>query len=519
MSPWLGLALSTAGALIAYLREGRGRTAGILTLLAGGAVSVSTGLGLPGALLWLPGPAAAAVLLTSAPSPHRLSFDALARRSAIGAGALLLALIAAAKLPIEGLPFPAIAPLWLVGAAGLAWLLTHRDSREFVRGAVLVICGGGGVLVMASSSGRLTAGLVGLLALLPLLAERWHSLIGRAEAWLESLWLALALLAAGIGLSGWSPSITLGDLTLSYRGMAGPGLVIIFLAAAVIRPVEVTWAAVPAALSLLATSTPLRWSALAATLAVCTIPRRAPAVLPWLGLVALGLVSVLAGVAPAASSYRSQAAFLAAGLLLFGLAARDLKIRALAITPVAAYALETVQRLPNPGQSRFQLVSLAGAACLIILVLKGWPKTARGEGYAQRDAFTLALLLLAVAASSPLAILAVSVLLVEIAIISPTRVGKQQAGPESLQALAHSGWPPAIAFAARVLAVIATLQQSVPLGVMAIAVVAALQLTPLTDRKAARPQPGPVHVRHLLPPLISMLFGLAPEILRRMAKL
>jgi hypothetical protein len=226
---------------------------------------------------------------------------------------------------------------------------------------------------------------------------------------------------------------------------------------------------------------------------------------------------VLGAVSPASPSYRAQAALVAGGQLLLALAARALRIRALAITPVLIYAFETVQRLPAQGQTRFQVVSVAGAACLMILVLTGWPSGGRDERYALRDALTMALALLVVAASSPLATLAVSLLLVEIVIVSPARA-RPRTGPEWLETLAHSGWPSAIAFAARILTVIATLQQSILLGIATIALVAALQLTP-TERRAARPRPAPVRSWQLLVPLTSLLFGLAPEILRRVVKL
>jgi hypothetical protein len=249
------------------------------------------------------------------------------------------------------------------------------------------------------------------------------------------------------------------------------------------------------------------------------LQKSAQPLIPWLGLVALALAAVLPAVATPPPSGAAQAACLAAGLLLLVAAARDLRVRALIIPVAAIYGLDAVQHLPNPGVARFQLISLASVACLVPLTLAGRPRIDKNDLHSTRDALTLGLLLLAIAAASPLGVLAASVLLVEIAIVSPLTVRATPADVSPVEVLAQSGWPPAIAFAGRVLAMIATLQQSVALGMMAGAMVVGLQLSPLKKRQPARPQLEQPPLSQRVVPLVSLVLGFAPELLHRMLRL
>jgi hypothetical protein len=125
---------------------------------------------------------------------------------------------------------------------------------------------------------------------------------------------------------------------------------------------------------------------------------------------------------------------------------------------------------------------------------------------------TAGLLLIAVAARDPLDLgsVAAFLLLVDLSMVAPSRAG----GP--LGGLAHSGWPPAVAFAGRALAVAAAIQASVALGVVAVALVAGLQISGImsgTRRVSGGPR---MTFTDWLVAAISLGCGVAPALFLRM---
>src|SRR5207244_12473048 len=85
--------------------------------------------------------------------------------------------------------------------------------------------------------------------------------------------------------------------------------------------------------------------------------------------------------------------------------------------------------------------------------------------------------------------------------------------------LARSNWPPAVTFAGASMAVIAALQASLALGMLAALLLAGLQLAPLLDGHALAPSPQrPRSPLGWVVPAVSIACGVAPALLLHMLR-
>jgi hypothetical protein len=140
-----------------------------------------------------------------------------------------------------------------------------------------------------------------------------------------------------------------------------------------------------------------------------------------------------------------------------------------------------------------------------------------------RDQLLFALLLLAMSArdSLGLGVLAAALLLIDLSIVRIEAMPERWSGTAArLVLLARSNWPPALTFAGAAVAVIAALQASLVLGLLAALSLAGLQLAPLLDRHALAPSPErPRSPLRWVGPAVSIACGVAPALLLRMLRL
>jgi hypothetical protein len=228
--------------------------------------------------------------------------------------------------------------------------------------------------------------------------------------------------------------------------------------------------------------------------------------------VALLLSPVIQIVAAAPFALRFSAVTLAAGLALVALAASAPAVRALVLPAASVQVLEVVQKLGPAGVTRFQLAAAAGAILLCAYPLIADSRARPDRVRMSRAVMTAGLLLIAVAAHDPLDLgsVAAFLLLIDLAVVAPSRPD----GP--LGGLAHSSWPPAVAFSGRLLAVAAAIQVSVGLGALAVALAAGLLVSGIMarpHRKAGGPAPT---AGDWLVAAISLGCGLAPAIFLQM---
>ncbi|TMB60734.1 MAG: hypothetical protein E6J51_12745 [Chloroflexi bacterium] len=174
------------------------------------------------------------------------------------------------------------------------------------------------------------------------------------------------------------------------------------------------------------------------------------------------------------------------------------------------------------GLVRFQWIAAVGALLLVARAALTWllPDTSGRE--VVRDGLVAALLLLAVSARDALGLgaLAAVLLLIDVAVVRIDDVPSASSRWSRLVVLARSNWPASITFAAATLTVIAALQAGLALGLLAAALLAALQLAPLVDRHAAPPAPlRPRSALRWVGPALSVGCGIAPALVLRMIQL
>ncbi len=528
MSAWvvpLLVSLFGAGMLVTLLRQGSTELLGILLMLAA-ATGALAGLSGPGTIGWALGPAVACVLLMGAQPPRaRMAFEALVVRFAAAIFLVGAASWGATKLHVGDAPWPMLAVLLGLGALGLAWIAVPRDAAESVRGRVLAVAGGGAVLLPLTRAGFVTAAAVGSLAVLP--ALRQHEVrVGSAPASQRATagYGVLALIALGLALAGGVSALGVADLALRLDGVVPVGLFLLFGAAAVLESEPRNAVVLAAALSLVTTSVAVGWAALAAVAAVLLDTDRRLHRFAWAGVSLFALSAAFGGSLPEPLAARVLPVTLATGGLLLTIALRGPRSRALLLPLVTVYLVTAVTRLPQGGLSRFQLVAAGGAVVLTVMAITT-PLEGTGKSRWEwiRDGLTLALLLTAIAAPR-LGVLAAVLILVDLAIVQPASRHQPAAGAgfgRFLQSLAATGWPPAAAFAGRALTVVAGLEANFALGILAAAIVLGLQLVPLLNDEAKRPQP---HVRRSrildwIIPAVSLASGLFPAVVLRTLRL
>lgn len=508
---YLPVLLFVAGLTLAHRRTRAERLLGLLAMVGAAAASLALVIEPAVAGAWALGPIAGILIVKPAVPRRRLVFEALVRRSIVLAVALLAAGIVASKLAVGENPWLLTGVLWFAGGVGLDWLLLPLNDEDRGSGGVLTIAGFTGVLVLAIAPGPLTAGIAGAAAILPAIMTRWRGL--RADP--PAIRVSLLLLAGAIALVGILTTTLFGvstfDVRLSLAGVALPGLAIVLLAAA-LQGESWAWLAPVAALAVAATSPVLRWAALAAVAAGVPSPDRRSHRLLWAGIVALFLSPVIQVLAAAPLGPRLVPVTLAAGLILLALASAPAPVRALVLPAAGVQVLQAVQQLNAAGVTRFQLAAAAGAVLLTAYPLMAKPGSRAPQVRMLRAAMTTGLLLVAVAARDPLDLgsVAAFLLLIDIAVVAPARPDRPLGG------LAHSGWPPAVAFAGRVLAVAAAIQASVALGAVAVALVVGLQISGImasARRKAGGPR---LTFTDWLVAAISLGCGVAPAIFLRM---
>jgi hypothetical protein len=517
---YLPAALFLAGLLAAYGTAGIRRQAAsvVMVVAVGWAISLlvdpsvaACGLGVLLATLLLPRPA------ERVPS----SFEVLSRRTLTIVGLLLLGLFVASQLPVGENPLLLNAVPWALGAVGMAWSLNPIDARERTQGQVFIVGAVGAVILAAVPAGGATAAAAGAIAIVPVISERgW--IRPRWRPMLSSLMLALAALAAILALTGVPiPRQTAGDLAVGFAGPVLLGAAVVLAAAALAAPLGSEWTAIVAALSLIAIAPALRWAAIAAVIAVGTMFEREGERPAWVAFGMLAAVPVLQGLAPPGWSLRFQSVALATGLVLMLYAARGGLLRAVVLPATGFLVLLGMASLSTGNLTRFQWIAAIGA--LLLLARTVLTRTARRSpaSASLRDPLIMGLLLLAVGARDALGLgaLALVLLLIDLAVVQREyEIAPRSSLINRLALLARSNWPPAITFAGGSLAVVAALQASLALGLLATLLLAALQISPLLDR-AEPPIERPRSAWRWIGPALSIACGIAPAAVLRMLRL
>src|SRR5205823_1993733 len=133
----------------------------------------------------------------------------------------------------------------------------------------------------------------------------------------------------------------------------------------------------------------------------------------------------------------------------------------------ALIAVATVQA--KEGEHLAWIAAL-GAVLLVARMVLAWLIDRSGRSAIVRDQLLFALLLLGISARDSLGLgtLAVALLLIDLAIVRIEVMPERWSGTAArLVLLARSNWPPAVTFAGASMAVIATLQASLGLGLLA----------------------------------------------------
>jgi hypothetical protein len=519
---YLPAAVFALGLAVAYGSAGRRRQAGTLAM----AVAVGWSLALlvdPGAAVWAIGPAVAILLLPRPAERVHSSFEGLTRRGVTIAASLLVALFLASRLPIGENPVLLSAIPWFLAAVGAAWVASPADQPERLQGQVLMIAGAAGVILSAVPAGVATAAVAGAMSLMPLAGEHLP-VPGRLRPAFTGLLLALA--AVAVVVAAISPSaarVVLFDLSVNTTGPVLFGIAVVLVAGVVMTPAGSEWTPLLGVVALAASAPSLRWSALAALIAVATVFDRHGERLAWIAVGCLSITPVLAALAAPAWSPRVQAVALAGGLVLLLFAAGAGVLRVLALPPTAFLVMIAVGSLGASQLVRFQWIAAVGAGLIVgwgLLAISLRPRDAR-DGI--RDPLVMGLLLLAIAARDSLGLgaLAVALLVIDLALVrvgDPGDVARGWMG--RLLALARSSWPPSVTFAGATMAVIGDLQASLALGLLAAVTWAGLQLAPLVDRHALAPAPArPRSALRMLGPVLSIACGVAPALILRMLRL
>ena len=521
MIVYLPAVLFAVGLLVVYGSAGRRRQAGTFAMAVAAAWSLAL-LVDPSATAWAIGPLAAILLLSRPAQRVPSSFEGLTRRGVTIAASMLVALFLASRLPIGENPVLLSAVPWLLSAVGVAWLVSPADQPERLQGQVLMIAGAAGVILCAVNAGPLTAGVAGALALMPIAGERAR-VPGRLRPAISGLLLLLA--AVAIALAATAPSfarVTLFDLSLNLTGPVLLAIAVVLVAGVVVTPLGSEWVALLGVLALIATAPSLRWPALAALVAVATVLERHGERPAWIAAGLLGLMPVLAALGTSSWSPRVQAVGLALGLVLMLFAAGTGFLRALALPATTFLVMLAVGSLSAGQLVRFQWIAAVGAILLSCRALISMViRDSRRDPL--RDPLIMGLLLLAIAARDSLGLgdLAVVLLLVDLVLVRIDEAPPRRPGwAGRMVELARSSWPPAVTFAAAAMAVVADLQASLVLGLLAALSWAGLQLAPLVDRHALVPAPErPRTALRWIGPALSIACGVAPALLLRMLRL
>ena len=521
MIVYLPVVVFILGLLAAYRSAGWRRHAATMFMVLGAAWSLAL-LAEPGSVLWAVGPLIA-TLMVPRPAEHVPStFEGLTRRAITIAALMLVGLFLASRLPFGENPLLLNVVPWFLGAAGAAWVVSPIDARERVQGQVLMVGATSALLLVAVPAGVVTAAAAGGTALVPVMAEHgpipsaWRSLLSS----LMTLAAGVVVLVAATGLA--IPRATLGDLAFSLGGPILIGVAVLLVAGAWRAPQGSEWAALIGVIALIAAAPGLRWSAIAALVASATALDRAGERPAWLAVAALAAVPLLPPLAHPGWSARVQAVALAVGLVLMVHAARTGMLRVLALPAVGFLVLFSVGSLSSGNLTRFQWILATGA--LLLLARAGMMRLQHASPLTiLSDQLILGLLLLGASARDApgLGTLAAFLLLVDMAIVRLDEPGVQMSAFSARMLLwARSNWPGSLTFAGGILAVIAALQASLALGLLAALLLAFLQLAPLLDGHALVPAPERPRARmHWIEPALSIAFGIAPALVLRVLRL
>lgn len=522
MIVYLPFVAFVVGALLAYGSAGVRRQAGTIVMLLAVAWALALLVDAPVAA-WAVAPALATLLLRRPAVRAASTFEVLTRRTITIAGLALLALFLSSHLPVGENPLLLNAVPWLLGAVGTAWMLSPIDAGERLQGEVLMVAATSAVIITAIPSGPATAAAAGAMSIMPVIGQaELASAAGRQL--LSSLVLAGAALAALLALSGISlERQSVWDIGVSFNGPVLLGIAVVLLAAALTAPPGNEWTGLLAAVALVAVAPSLRWSAIAALVAVATLTEPAGERPAWLALASFAAMSVVQGLAPPLWSLRLQAVALGIGLVLTLYAARTGLLRAVVLPAIGFLSLLSIASLTSGNLTRLQWITAVGALLLIgrALLLRAAHPAPPAAGLT--DPLLMGLVLLSAGARDALSLgaLATALLLFDLAIVRPGPAGIDLTSfAGRLTLLARSNWPPAITFAGATLAVIAALQASLALGLLAAILLAALQLAPLVDRPAfERMTERPISAWRWLGPVVSLGFGVAPSVVLRMLRL
>jgi hypothetical protein len=522
MIVYLPAALFGVSLLVAYGSAGRRRQAATVASMIAAAGSLAL-LVDPGSASWAIGPVAATLLLPRPGQRVNSSFEGLTRRAITIAAALVAAVFLASRLPVGENPVLLSAVPWFLGALGAAWFVSPIDQPERLQGQVLMIAAAAAVIFTAVPAGPLTAGVAGAMALMPVAGEGWR-LPGRLMFPASMLLLglaAVAALAAAIGLP--IARIFLFDLSLNVSGIVLLAIALLLVAGAVVTPMGCEWAALLGVLSVSAAAPSLRWAALGALIAVATVLAKDGERFAWVGFGMLAMTPVLQALATPAWSARVQVAALAAGLVLLLLAARPGMLRVLVLPATGFLLMLTLASVSPANLVRFEWIAAAGAVLLVARTLLGRVIAKRGGAAIIRDQLLLALLLLGISAHDALGLgeLAAALLLIDLALVRIDDLPVARSGRAGrVVLLARSNWPPSVTFAGAAMAVIAALQATLTLGLLAALLLAGLQLTPMLDRHALAPSPErPRSALGWVGPVLSIAGGVAPALVLRMLRL
>ena len=502
MTGWLVVAALVGGWLIAYLRLGPARRAGILLMVASAAAALTFLRGWS-ALLWAAGPAAGTLLARRAPS-RRLAFEPLMGRAAIAAAAAVVALIAAVRLPAHGTAWQWQLPAWLLLSTGLAWLVRPADEDEAAHGSTLAIAGGGALLAGVLPTGGLTLLLGGLMALVPAACQRGlESSVSRPLR--ARIYVVLAALTM-VGSLVSDPSV-LQRLGMGARlgGEGWAATAFLLAAGAAMAHLATLPSVIAGAVALNALHPALAWPALAAAVGSGRFALARGRYF-WGGtaLMALGLYAqaVLGG--PVGE--RWQLALFFSGWLIVLIGAEDADLEIVPLFAVSGFALTRVTPLAAALSSRVAWLGFAAAVVVLISAL-----SRRRDGWLQSGG-TFALALVAGLSGTGLGAGASLLLLLGLVLVR----ARSGAPYRRLEMFLNSTWPPTCAFAGRVLAVIAAVAASPELGSLAVLLVATLTLFPARRRPPALAEGA---LRPLALTALSLGLGLTPAILLHLVRL
>jgi hypothetical protein len=518
---YLPAALFVVSLLAAYGTVGRLRQAATIAAVLAAAWSLAL-LVDPSLTAWAIGPIVATLLLPRRGARARSSFEGLTRRVITIAGALLVAIFLASRLPVGENPVLLSAVPWALGALGAAWFISPIDQPERLQGQALMVAATAAILLAAVPVGPLTAALAGAMALAPIAGEHWR-LPGRFRPALSALLLLLAAAAALVAaLSAVNVVLVLSDIGLNVSSLILVGAAILLVAGAAATPIGIEWASALGVLTLAAAAPGLRWAALAGLIAVATAFDRRGERPAWLAVGALAMTSVLQPLAAPSWSARVQVVALAAGLVVMLFAARAATLRVLVLPTTALVVMLALGSVNAAGLVRFQWIAAIGALLLVARTGLTWLLPDTGEREVLRDGLIAALLIVAISARDPLGlgVPAAVLLLIDAAIVRIDDTPSPSSRWSRLVVLARSNWPGSITFAAATITVIAALQAGLALGLLAAMLLAALQLAPLVDRRAGAPAAErPRSALQWVGPALSIGCGIAPALVLRMLQL